>query len=276
MNQKLSAGQVAQAQAMDSFGLTGVAQAFGRALKSQMHPRMLFALLLPFLIMLGGAILLLVMALGPLTSWLDQQISTSSTVIQANQWLLSMGLFSLMSVQSFIVPLTAVTILLPLSGILGLAVAAVCVMPMVIAHLSGRDYAGLKLQGQQAFFVSIWNALWVSTIFALGWLLTLPFWLLPPLGLMVSIFWWTFAFSRMMRIDAIVEHASAQERRLLIARHNVGFWTIGLICALLNLLPPAWVFLPVFSGLVYTHFGLEALRRLRSEKTIDQNSSLAR
>jgi len=269
MIQKLSPDRSAYPEAIDSYGLTGVAQAFGRALRSQVHPRMLFALLLPFLIMLGGAVLLLVMALGPLTSWLDQQISESSTIIQANQWMLSMGLFSLMSVQSFIVPLTAVTILLPLSGILGLAVAAVCVMPMVIAHLSSRDYKGLKIQGQQAFVVSLWNAIWVSLLFALGWLVTLPFWLVPPLGLMVSIFWWTFAFSRMMRIDAIVEHASREERRVLIARHNAGFWTIGLICALINLVPPAWVFLPVFSGLVYTHFGLEALRRLRTEKTVD-------
>lgn len=256
-------------QTPDSHGLTGVAQAFGRALRSQLHPRMLFALLLPFLIMLGGAILLLIIALGPLTGWLDQQISESSTIIATNQWLLSMGLFSLMSVKSFIVPLTAVAILLPLSGILGLAVAAVCAMPMVIAHLSARDYQGLKMQGQQALVVSLWNAIWVSLLFSLGWLVTLPFWLLPPLGLLVSIFWWTFAFSRMMRLDAIVEHANRDERRVLIKRHNVGFWTIGLICALINLVPPAWVFLPVFSGLVYTHFGLEALRRLRSEKTLD-------
>ena len=125
------------------------------------------------------------------------------------------------------------------------------------------------MQGQQAFVVSLWNAIWVSLLFALGWLLTLPLWLIPPLGLLVSIFWWTFAFSRMMRLDAIVEHASARERRVLITRHNLAFWTIGLICALINLIPPAWVFLPVFSGLVYTHFGLEALRRLRNEKTLD-------
>ncbi len=269
MIQKPSPDRNAHPEKIDSHCMAGVAQAFGRALRSQLHPRMLFALLLPFLIMLGGAILLLIIGLGPLTSWLDQQISESSTIIQANQWLLSMGLFSLMSVKSFIVPLTAVALLLPLSGILGLAVAAVCVMPMVIAHLSARDYQGLKMQGQQAFVVSLWNAIWVSILFALGWLATLPFWLIPPLGLLISIFWWTFAFSRMMRLDAIVEHASAEERRLLISRHNVGFWTIGLICALINLIPPAWVFLPVFSGLVYTHFGLEALRRLRSEKMLD-------
>jgi hypothetical protein len=72
-----------------------------------------------------------------------------------------------------------------------------------------------------------------------------------------------------MRIDAIVEHATSQERLLLIKRQSTGFWTIGMVCALMNLIPPAWIFLPVFSGLIYTHYGLDALQRLRAEKTLD-------
>src|SRR3546814_7799616 len=70
----------------------------------------------------------------------------------------------------------------------------------------------------------------------------------------------------MLRVDAIVEHASPAERRILLERHNTGFWIIGLVCALLNLLPPAWIILPVYSGLVYAHYGLEALRRLRQDR----------
>ncbi len=252
-----------------SSGMSGVGQAFARAVRSQFHPRMLFALLLPFVIMLIGAIVLFAVALGPLSSWMDRQITESVTVVQADQWLVSLGLFSLIPLKAWLVPLTAIVILLPLSGILGLAVAAVCVMPMVVSHLSGTTYADVPQQGRHAFVVSVWNALWVSVLFALGWLLTLPLWLAPPLGLLVSVFWWTFAFSRMMRIDAIVEHCSREERQLLLKRHNTGFWMIGLVCALINLVPPAWVFLPVFSGLVYTHYGLEALRRLRRERVID-------
>jgi hypothetical protein len=72
-----------------------------------------------------------------------------------------------------------------------------------------------------------------------------------------------------MRIDAIVEHATSRERSLLIKRHRTGFWGIGMICAVMNLIPPAWIVLPVFSGLVYTHYGLAALQRLRAEVTLD-------
>lgn len=252
-----------------STGLSGVGQAFWRAVISQFHPRMLFALLLPFLIMLVGAILLLVLALGPLTDWLNQQLSQSTMLIKANEWMVSVGLFSLSAIKAWLVPFAVAIVLLPISGILGLTVAAIFVMPMVVTHVSRQHFPGLALQGQNTLVVSVWNAVWVSVAFVLGWVLTLPFWLFPPLGLLVSLLWWTFAFSRIMRIDAIVEHATSQERLRLIKRQSTGFWTIGMVCALMNLIPPAWIFLPVFAGLVYTHYGLDALQRLRAERTLD-------
>ncbi|MFP3702335.1 EI24 domain-containing protein, partial [Burkholderia sp. SIMBA_013] len=75
-------------------------------------------------------------------------------------------------------------------------------------------------QGKLATSVSVWNAIWVSGAFVLGWLFTMPLWLVPPMALILPIFWWTFAFSRMMRVDAIVEHASPAERKLILERHN--------------------------------------------------------
>ncbi len=211
-----------------SEGLSGVGSAFWRALVSQLHPRMLFALLLPFLIMLVGALLLLWLGLGPLTDWLNAQLSQSTMLIAANDWMLSMGLFSLAGLKAWLVPFVVVIVLLPISGILGLTVAAIFVMPMVVTHVSRQHFPGLALQGQHSLVVSVWNAVWVSTVFVLGWLLTLPFWLFPPLGLLISLLWWTFAFSRIMRIDAIVEHATTQERSLLIKRNSTGFWSIGM------------------------------------------------
>lgn len=254
---------------VSSVGIAGIWTAFGRAVQSQFHPRMLFAMLLPFLIILVAITLLLFFAMAPLSQLLKQLISDSTVITQANEWLVSVGLFSILAWQVWLAPLLTFIVLLPLSGMIGLAVAAVCVMPMVLAHISRRDYPDVTMMGRNAFAISVWNAIWVSMLFAVGWFLTLPFWLVPPLGFVVSIFWWTFAFSRMMRIDAIVEHATPAERRLLIQRHNTGFWTMGLVCAFMNLVPPAWIFLPVFSGLVFTHYGLEALRQLRQKKTLE-------
>jgi len=175
--------------AQQSLGLDGVGQAFGRALVSQCHPRMLFALLMPFLIVLGAVIVLLFVALGPLTSWLSQQVSDSTMLLEANDWLVSIGLFSLLTVKAWMLTFIAIMVLLPASGILGLAVAAVFVMPLVVSHLSQHRYAEVSRRGEYAFMVSFWNALWVSVVFLLGWVLTLPFWLFPPLGLLVSLLW---------------------------------------------------------------------------------------
>ncbi|WP_086067695.1 EI24 domain-containing protein [Bordetella genomosp. 8] len=249
-----------------SAGMTGVWQAFKRAAVSQCHPAMLFAVLLPFLIALVGAMLLLWFCWTPLTDWLRDEASRWSVVNNVDEWLVTVGLFSL---KVYLVPVVAAAILLPVSGILGLAIAAIFVMPLVLRHVGQREYAAVGKQGKFGTAVSVWNALWVSLAFALGWLLTLPLWLVPPMAVLLSVFWWAFAFSRMMRIDAIVEHASPEERRILLRRNNVGFWVVGLICSLINLLPPAWVFLPVFSALVFAHYGLDALQRLRQEKVIE-------
>jgi len=246
----------------------GVAQAFKRGLVSQCHPNMLLAVLLPFAIALLGAILLLWFFWTPLTGWLDVQASQWQFINDTDAWLVGIGLFSL---KLYLVPLIAAAILLPVSGILGLAIAAVFVMPLVLRHVSAREYAGLAQRGRHATAYSVWNAIWVTTVFAIGWLLTLPFWLIPPMGIILSIFWWAFAFSRMMRVDAIVEHATPQEREILLKRNNNGFWAIGLICSVLNLFPPAWIILPVYAGLVNAHYGLEALRRLRQEP-VNQDS----
>jgi hypothetical protein len=94
----------------------------------------------------------------------------------------------------------------------------------------------------------------------------MPLWLVPPLGVLLHVWWWTFAFTRMLRFDSLADHATREERRALVQRHGQGYWMLGLICAVINFLPPAWLLLPVFSALMFSHFSLEALRRLRSER----------
>lgn len=247
-------------------GLPAVGLAFRRALVSQCHPKMLVALFLPFLIAVFGAIILLWAFWTPLTEWLNVQASDWGVINQVDQWMLAIGLFS---IKLYLIPLLAAGILLPISGILGLVIAAVFVMPIVLRHLEKGEYQGLSRQGQYATAVGTWNAIWVGVIFAVGWLLTMPLWLIPPLPLLLPIFWWAFAFTRMLRVDAIVEHGSTQERRLLWRRHNRQLWLIGFILALINLFPPAWLFLPVFSALVFAHFSLEALRQLREQTVVD-------
>ncbi|WP_322996865.1 EI24 domain-containing protein [Castellaniella sp.] len=249
-----------------SNGLSLVGQAFRRALRSQLHPRMLAALFLPFLIATLGAVLLLWFFWTPLTDWLNQEASSWGVFNTVDGWLVAVGLFSL---KLWLVPLMAVGLLLPMAGILGLVIAAVFVMPLVLQHLEHRQYQGLGRQGQHATVLGTWNAIWVAILFCLGWIITMPLWLIPPMPLILPVFWWAFALNRMLRVDAMIEHASPTERRLLWRRHSRQLWLIAGILGLINLIPLFWLVMPVFSALVYAHFCLTAIARLRAETVID-------
>ncbi|MEZ2721245.1 EI24 domain-containing protein [Paenalcaligenes hominis] len=239
--------------------------AFSRALTSQLHPKMLAALVMPFLVALLGAVLLLWFFWTPLKEhialWLTQWgIFTE----QPDLWLVGAGLFA---IKFFIVPLLTAGALLPIAGIAGLIVSAVLVMPLVLAFVQKKQAAPIHKHGQFALSYSAGNALWVGFLFIVGWLVTLPLWLIGPLALILPVFWWAFAFTRLLRVDSMVEHASAKERKILLARHNKEYWFMGMMLSLLNLLPLAWFVLPVFSALVFAHFNLAALAELRAEQT---------
>jgi len=246
--------------------------AFWRALKSQCHPRMIFALFLPVMVTILLGIVLLWFGWTPLTDWLSRQL-TDSFVPGTIEPLISTTAF--MALKAWLIPIAAFIVLMPVVGIVGLAAAAIWVMPIVLAHVGRRDYPDVTPKGRHATALSVWNAVWVSVLFLLGWLITLPLWLIPPLGLVLSLFWWSFAFSRMMRVDALVDHASPVERKVLWRERSIGFWLLGLACAVINLFPPAWVFLPVFSGLVFSHYGFEALRQLRQAPEPSSDSAAA-
>lgn len=253
-------------------GVAAVGLAFKRALVTQCHPKMLLTLLLPFFIALLGAVVLLWAFWTPLTNWLNTQALDWYYLNEIDQWLLAIGLFSL---KLYLVPLLAVVILLPLSGILGLVIAAIFVMPIVLRHLEKREYRGVVRHGRFSNTYSAWNAIWVGILFTLGWLVTMPLWLIPPMPVILPIVWWAFAFNRMMRVDAIIEHASPNERKLIWRKHNRQYWLIGLVLALVNLFPPAWLVLPVFSALVFAHFSLEALRQLRQHEAMQAGGAMS-
>jgi hypothetical protein len=147
-----------------------------------------------------------------------------------------------------------------------LIIIATVAMPTVVAHVGGRDYPTLALKRGGSYLGSLGNALWVGIVFTIGFIVTLPLWLIAPLAFLLPLLWWGWATSRMFRYDALVAHASAEERATLFARHGRSFLAIGTIVSLLNFVPPLFFLVPVLGGLAFTHYGLHALERLRAER----------
>lgn len=259
------------AQTENSIQRVGIA--LKRAVVSQLHPKMLAALLLPLLVALVGAFVLVWFFWTPLSNWLLLVLGDVGLIEAVDQWMVEVGLFSL---KAYIVPIVVALIVLPSSGILGLIVAAVFVMPLALQHIQKRYHPQLKRSGEFSTVLSASNACWVGLCFVIGWLITLPFWLLPFLGVLLPVFWWAYAFTKILRVDSMIEHATKTERVILRKRYRRDYWILGTIMALFNLIPPAWLIMPVFSALVFAHFSLRQLAMLRSEipATDDTNPEL--
>lgn len=255
---------------MKSTPYVSVAAAFSKALATQMRPSMLFAIILPFVIAVLAALVLLIFAWTPLDNWLDNTALHWGWFQSVSTRLSGWG-FATMS--DWLTGVISFVALLVVSGIAGLAAAAILVMPMALKTISTTSYPELQRKGENATVTSLANTVKVSAIFIIGWLITLPLWLIPFAGIALSLFWGAYAFSHMTRLDAIVEHATLEERAYVLRHYNRGFWLIGLICAAIALIPFAGFVMPVFSILACTHYGLMALKAVRAQQPVIEGNA---
>ena len=148
-------------------------EALAKALVTQFHPRMLMAVLMPFGVTVLSLVLLLIVAWGPLDEWF---------ITSANNW----GWFShitslwgMTTVSDWLSGFIAFVALSAISLVIGLSVAAVAVTPIAVNLLGQTQYKDLERRGKFIDSHSIFNAIKVGVVFVVGWLLTLPLWLLP-------------------------------------------------------------------------------------------------
>lgn len=247
------------------------------ALRSQLHARMLLALLLPVAVGLVALILAYLLFYSTLKTAIVQWMEGQAPIQQTELWLANVAAHSdtiatvmgWLSLKSFAGAVLAIGVLLPFIAVIVFAVMAFATMPIVVGYLRQTRYPNLTRAGTHAGTYSVLNALKVVVVFCLGWLVTLPLWLIPPFALLLPIFWWGYAFKGFLAVDAIAAHANGLERRLIFQRYRWDFWLLGLSMALLSLLPFFWIILPVFSALAFAHFCLQALSDLRAEQQVD-------
>jgi hypothetical protein len=256
--------------------------AFGRALLSQLHYRMLLLTIVPFLasVAIWGVILWL--GYQPMIDWLYAYFDGSGGFGVASRVLNWLGLGA---VGTIIVPLIAMWVLLPLMILTALVFVGTVAMPVIVRHVATRYHPALeKRKGG-----SLWGTLWISAysflIFAVLWIATLPLAVIPPLTFIIQPALWGWLTCRVMAYDALAEHASKDEFREIMRTHRWPLLWIGAIAGAMGAAPTLlWlggalsvIFFPilatgaiwlyvlvfVFSGLWFEHYCLDALARLR-------------
>lgn len=266
--------------------------AFWRALAYCLHPRVILLSLLPLLLMVVAGIAFAQWGWWPVVytvrQWLDGT-AVQTVIDQGFDWL------GVPQFKSVIPSLLVVVLVTPLIVILSLLAVATLMTPALVKMVGARRFPDLERRQGAGFFPSLGWSLG-HTLLALGLLVvSIPFWFIPPLVLVVPPLIWGWLTYRVMSFDAWAEHASKQERRALMQRHRFELLTMGIVTGLLGaapsvvwasaavfiaaflvLIPAAiWIYALVFafSSLWFSHFCLQTLQQLRQEQESDYRGS---
>ena len=227
------------------------------ALRSFLHPRMLWLMAWPVAVAIVLWIGVLVLMWAEAIAWLGEKmrdwIAHATFFVEWDPTLVAMWLAKAL----------LIVLLLPLVQVTALLILGVFGMPSIVEHVASRHFQTLDRRHGGTFAGSVINSI-VAVLGLLGLgLLSLPFWFFPPIwpAIPVVIFGWVN--QRVLRYDALAEHASADEMLRLFREQRWAMYLLGMILALVAYVPFLGLFAPVVFGLAFIHYLLEALRRSR-------------
>ena len=115
----------------------------------------------------------------------------------------------------------------------GAIIIGAVALPMMLEKVAAQDYPDLARRGGGSNLGSLWNALKVGLGFVAMLLLSLPLWLLPGAGLLISLVLTAWLNQRAFAYDALMVHADAYELKTIPRQHHGKLFTVGLAGAVL-------------------------------------------
>jgi len=221
------------------------------------HPRVLWLMVWPVLLAVaiwGGAAVLF---WAQLAFWLAEHVrGWMETATFFLRWDASAAaLFAAKAlILVLLVPLIQLTAVL-LLGIFG--------MPAMVEHVSSRRFPSLERRRGGSFAGSVWNGLIALAGLAGLAVLSLPLWFFPPLWPLIPVPILGWVNQRVLRYDALAEHADAQEMLQLFRARRGALYGLGAALALVAYVPLLGLVAPVVTGLAFIHYLLSHLARMR-------------
>jgi hypothetical protein len=201
------------------------------------------------------------------------------------KWLASIGMSGLKAV---LAPMVVVLLATPVLVIVSLVAVAVLMAPAMLKLVARRRFPALELRRGGSFAGSLFVSLSATVIAVLGLIVSVPFWLIPPVVLVVPPLIWGWLTYRVMSYDMLADHASKQERQELVRRHRWTLLGMGILTGYLGAAPSAlwisgamflafapllapvaiWIYTLVFafSALWFAHYLLAALQVHRAQQ----------
>lgn len=258
---------------------------FWRAAAYCLHPRVIVLSLLPLVLMAALALGLGYFFWDPALDAVRGSFESVGLLRAGIGWLESAGLSNLKTV---LAPMVVVLLSTPVIVVLSLLLVAALMTPAMLTLVAKRRFPLLERKHGGSLLGSAWGAAWTSVAALLALVVSIPLWFVPPLVLIIPPLIWGWLTYRVMSYDVLAEHASAEERKLLLRRHRLRLLGMGVLCGYLGAAPSVvwasgalsvvlapvlvpvavWIYTLVFafSGLWFAHFALAALQALRREQ----------
>ena len=222
-----------------------------------LHPRMLWLMVWPMLISLvfWGAVA---------AAFWERLAAALAALFQ--RWLepaagfLHLDLGGATSVAAYVV---LVLLLVPLVYLTALFILGAFGMQKMVDHVASRAFPALERRRGGSVAGSVWNGVAALGGMALLFLVSLPLWLLPPLWPLIPLAIFAWGNQKLLRYDALAEHAEAAEMARLFRERRGALLTLGLLFALLAYVPFVGFIGPVLFGLAFIRYLLGALQELR-------------
>jgi CysZ protein len=221
------------------------------------HPRMLWLMVWPMLVSLAlwGSVALVFWT--RLALWLAAHLK---------QWLEpALGFVRLDFGDAAMIAANVILFLLfvPLVYLTALFILGVFGMQKMVDHVAERSYPHLERRRGGGTPGSVWNGL-VTLAGMLGlFIASLPLWLLPPLWPLIPLVVLSWGNQRLLRYDALAEHADHAEMARLFRERRGALYMLGFLLALLAYVPLVGFIGPVVFGLAFIRYLLGALQESR-------------
>ena len=267
---------------------------FWRAAMYCLHPRVIALSILPLVIMATLSLGLGYFFWDDTLAAIRSNLESYELVSRMVRWLESLGLSSLRLV---LAPALLLALAIPVIVIASLLFVAVFMTPAMVSLVAERRFPGLERKKGGSMLTSVVWSLGSTVVAAIALLVSIPLWLIPPLILILPPLIWGWLTYRVMSYDALVDHASADERKQLFKENKMSLLAIGVISGYLGAAPSLiwasgamfiamapilvplaiWIYTLVFafSSLWFSHFTLMALEQLRKQKVLVAQSITA-
>ena len=237
--------------------------AYGRALRSLREPGIVWHLLWPSLISV------VIWTTAAIYSWSAVIAATMEWIVE---WPLVGGWISgsawVTATVLVLVKLMVALTLLPLMYVTAALLVSAIALPLMLERVAQRDYRDLELRRGGSNAGSVLNTVVAGVLFVSGLILSLPLWLLPGAGLVVSVALTAWLNQRAFGYDALMMHADRDELRRLPLTYRKPMFMLGGGCALMAYVPLLNLLAPAYCGLAFVHMMLEYLRQERERQGV--------